>query len=393
MGAVAVLWWCDPPSLARPELLAGDASALSQCLQLRPNNFLVANPRPNAAVGAGLYIFSADTLRVVDQTLGDQLRVLDKIGGVRNDAGHQHLARRQLYILPHVVLVLVPHVRRLDRVLRGVDLEHQIGDVLELDVMDVGPVTAPPAGVEADEVLWQACERVIQHLDAQAQVLTQIRDTPIRVKAPGGTELRLVDLDDQSRVCDGLVLLTAGLRHRRHILLFAVVVVVVRASTETYRPQSGDIPLDIFARDSRLQVGDVGLNHRLPCVGNRPDTGPLVGLAHVARRRKARPDWPSGTGKPQAGLVEAGEVTAVALCRASPLRRPGSVRWQDRVTSHTLLHVAAVAPGLGVIPIVDDVHAKPDLHVDDFLHCPRQPFAVSRACCGVYSCTAIDKRI
>src|SRR5262249_47305310 len=154
-----------------------------------------------------------------------------------------------------------------------------------------------------------------------------------------------------------------------------------------YRPQSSDIPLDIFARDGRLQVGDVGLNHGLPCVGHRPDTGPLVGLAHLTRRRKARPDWSSGTSKPQAGLVETGEVAAGAPSPASPLRRPGSARWQDRVTRHTLLHVAAVAPGLGVLPIVDDVHAKPDLHVDDVLHCPGQPLAVSRACCGVYSCT------
>src|SRR5262249_16863629 len=194
-GHDAVAVWCA--ALARPELLAGDASALSQCFQLRPDDFLVANPRPAAAVCAGLYVFSADPLRVVDQTLGDQLRVLDKIGGVRNDAGHQHLARRQLYILPHVVLVLVPHVRRLDRVLRGVDLEHQIGDILELDVVDMRPVTAPPAGMEADEILWQACERVVQHLDTEAQVFTQVRDAPIRVKAPGGAELRLVDLDDQ----------------------------------------------------------------------------------------------------------------------------------------------------------------------------------------------------
>src|SRR5262249_24763815 len=71
---------CAVRRLARPELLAGDASALSQCFQLRPDDFLVANPRPDAAVCAGLYVFSADTLRVVDQTLGDQLRVLDKIG-------------------------------------------------------------------------------------------------------------------------------------------------------------------------------------------------------------------------------------------------------------------------------------------------------------------------
>ena len=57
------------------------------------------------------------TLGVVDQALGDQLRVLHQVRGVADHARHQDLAVRQLDVLPDLPLVLVAHVGRLDAVL------------------------------------------------------------------------------------------------------------------------------------------------------------------------------------------------------------------------------------------------------------------------------------
>src|SRR5207253_7603279 len=43
---------------------------------------------------------------------------------------------------------------------------------------------------------------------------------------------------------------------------------------------------------------------------------------------------------------------------------------------HTLLHVAAIAACLGELAIIDDVHAKVDLSVDDFFDAPGQTLVV-----------------
>ena len=97
----------------------------------------------------------------------------------------------------------------------GVDLEQDVGDVLELDVVDVRAVAAAPAGVEADLVLGQPVERVVDDLDVELQQLAVLVDRVVRVEHPGGEELRLVDLDDQPGVGDGPVLLADGFRDGR----------------------------------------------------------------------------------------------------------------------------------------------------------------------------------
>ena len=100
--------------------------------------------------------------------------------------GIRILPSGQLDVFPDLPLVLVADVGRLDGVRLGVDLEQQVGDVLQLDVVDVRAVAAAPADVEADQLLGQPLERVVDDLDAELQVLAVLLDGT----SPGRTSRR-----------------------------------------------------------------------------------------------------------------------------------------------------------------------------------------------------------
>ena len=95
------------------------------------------NPAAEAAIRAGNHILTADDRRVPQDAVSDELRVFDKVGGMADDAGHQHLARRQLCLLPHAPLMLVPHVGGLEGIGLRLHLDDQIDDVLERQVVGV----------------------------------------------------------------------------------------------------------------------------------------------------------------------------------------------------------------------------------------------------------------
>ena len=101
------------------------------------------DPAAEAAIRAGNDVFAADDRRVPQNAVGDELRVFDKVGSVADDARHQHLARRQLRLLPHAPLMLVPHVAGLEGIGLRLHLEYQVDDVLERQVVGVRPMPLP----------------------------------------------------------------------------------------------------------------------------------------------------------------------------------------------------------------------------------------------------------
>ena len=64
-------------------------------------------PLGEAAVGSAHDALAADELREPDEPVGDELRVLDDVRVVRDDARDEHLALGQLDVLPEAPLVLV----------------------------------------------------------------------------------------------------------------------------------------------------------------------------------------------------------------------------------------------------------------------------------------------
>ena len=138
-----------------PQPLRREPRALDQRAELGPGD-LGVHAAAEAAVGAGDDVLAADRAGEAHDALGDELRVLDQVGGVADHAGHQHLAVRQLDVLPHLPFVLVAHVGRLERIALRLDLQHQVDDVLERQVVGVRPVPAAPAQVIAHAVLRNA---------------------------------------------------------------------------------------------------------------------------------------------------------------------------------------------------------------------------------------------
>jgi len=70
----------------------------------------MADPGAETAIGAGQHILAADQIGVAHQTLGDQIRMLDKIGAVADNAGDERGAFRELYFLEYSPLLLVAGV-------------------------------------------------------------------------------------------------------------------------------------------------------------------------------------------------------------------------------------------------------------------------------------------
>ena len=124
-----------------PKLLRGEAGAFGEAAQFGPGE-VGMDPAAEAAIGAGDDVLAADDLGIAQDAVGDELRVLDEVGGVADHTRHQHLARRQFRLLPYPPLVLVPHIGSLERLSLRLHVEDQIDDVLERQIMGVRPVPA-----------------------------------------------------------------------------------------------------------------------------------------------------------------------------------------------------------------------------------------------------------
>src|SRR5581483_5053963 len=93
-----------------PQLLGCDGTALHHRLELRPGDLRVSHARAQAAVRPRDDVLASNQLRVADEAVGDEPRVLQHVRRVADDARHQGAARGQLEVLEYAPLVLVTHV-------------------------------------------------------------------------------------------------------------------------------------------------------------------------------------------------------------------------------------------------------------------------------------------
>src|SRR6185437_6223480 len=119
--------------------LGGEGGALAECLHLGPGDFGMGTPA-EAAIGAGHDVFLADQTGETLDALRHQFGMLDHVSRMGDDAGNHDLAGGKLHRFPHRVFVLVPRVRRLEQIRLRLHLEHDVDEMLHLEVMDMRPV-------------------------------------------------------------------------------------------------------------------------------------------------------------------------------------------------------------------------------------------------------------
>ena len=219
-----------------PQRLRRQPRALDQGAELGPGDLGVHAPA-EAAVGAGDDILAADRAGKPHDPLGHQLRMLDQIGRVADHARQDHLAVRQLDVVPQLPFVLVAHVGRLERIALRLDLQHQVDDVLERQVVGVRAVPGPPAQVIAHAVFRNSLQRMVDGIDAQpGELVAILLDAERRLEhVPPVDQAGIVDLQDEAGVHDRQIFLAQRVGEREDELLVGLVVFVVDEVIEPAR--------------------------------------------------------------------------------------------------------------------------------------------------------------
>src|SRR4029077_8566356 len=112
-----------------PQLFAGDARAFGHRFKLGPADLWITDSWSEAAVRSGHDIFTANDFGIAHEPVRDRSRMLDDIGGVADDAGHEYLSRGQLHFFPNAPLVFVARIGSLDGDRIGLHLQDEIDDV------------------------------------------------------------------------------------------------------------------------------------------------------------------------------------------------------------------------------------------------------------------------
>src|SRR5258708_30478382 len=134
----------------------------------------VERPLREAAIGSGDHILAAQSLRVADDALGNELGWLDDVGGVADDAWDQHFALWQFNVLPDLPLMFVARIGPFDQKGADIGLHQYVDDVLERHVRGVRAWPASPTDVIADPVSRNSLKRVIEHFDLMLQPFAAI---------------------------------------------------------------------------------------------------------------------------------------------------------------------------------------------------------------------------
>jgi hypothetical protein len=106
------------------------------------------------------------------------MRCATRSGG--EHSGDKNLAFRQLDVLPHLPLMLVLRIGRLDRIGLDVDFEQNVRDVPQGEIMRMRSMPRPPANVQSHHVLRHARETIIEQRGPRLGTLAVIANADRR---------------------------------------------------------------------------------------------------------------------------------------------------------------------------------------------------------------------
>ena len=201
-------------------------------------------------------------------------------------------------------------------------------------------VPAAPAEMEADAILRQAAQRVVQRLDLGHGELAVVlgRRLGIDLVEVLG-DRRIVDLQHQAGVDDRLVFLAHGVGAGEDELVVALVVLVADARAARRPDRGHEAFADAAGGKRRLEVGDVGGDGLVAGVADRPDAErPVVG---------ARPGRDAGLG------IAVGRGEALAVAPVGEARQHGVARRRAlgrHVVETETLHLEVGQPRERVAP-------------------------------------------
>jgi hypothetical protein len=122
--------------------------SLRQGLELGPDDGGMhawrKGPLGESAVSAHQYIFSPDQAGIGHEAPGDQFGVLDDLGCIGDHAWDEERAVRELDLFPHLPFVLMTRIGGFHSVGARAHLQHDIDNVLQRYIGDMGAMPAPP---------------------------------------------------------------------------------------------------------------------------------------------------------------------------------------------------------------------------------------------------------
>ena len=279
--------------------------------------------------------------------------MFDKVGSVADDARHQHLARRQLRLLPHAPLMLVPHVAGLEGIGLRLHLEYQVDDVLERQVVGVRPMPAAPAQVVAHLLLGNADKRVVDGIDAQPGKFTIGLDRRFRLQhVPPVGQAGVVDLQYEPCRHHRPIFLAQGVGQSEQELFLGLVVFIEDEVVEPARCEH---------RDERLLDGGArALNRGLERVELAIDGfGPLRfdraagDDAHCNRWHR----FLAGDQEQRSGVVHVGVEIWKFVTFSGRMPRGRRLAWSDgaRLNAGEMRGVMGEAAGCPELAIADAI--------------------------------------
>src|SRR5262249_32733178 len=259
-----------PSHRLAPELLTRQLGTLGHCLELGPGNGGMdaggESTLGEPTIHASNHVLPAHQPGISHNAFLHQLGVLDGVCGVCNDPRNEYLALGELDVFPHVILMFMARVGGLHRVGLRPDLQHEVDHVPQREIGHVGAVPATPADMVAYALLRNTPQGVVDQFHTLGRALAVLCHAEGGyVRIPLGRQPRVVDLQNEASLNDGLVLLVQRVCHGGEKRVFSrieAVFALVKGRDSGHERLFYPDALEGF-----LEVLDVSCN-RLPLVGD-----------------------------------------------------------------------------------------------------------------------------